>query len=52
MTISNSTLLRREAKGEFPKRTYLTQKTVIWNRAEIDEFLEGLFERRDYGGRP
>jgi predicted DNA-binding transcriptional regulator AlpA len=52
ITISNSTLLRREAKGEFPKRTYLTQKTVIWNRAEIDEFLEGLFERREYGGRP
>ena len=50
--ISNSTLLRREAAGEFPKRTYLTQKTVIWNRAEIDEFLKGLFERREYGGRP
>ncbi len=52
ITISNSTLLRSEAKGEFPKRTYLTQKTVIWNRAEIDEFLKGLFERREYGGRP
>lgn len=51
ITISNSTLLRREAKGEFPKRTYLTQKTVIWNRAEIDEFLLSLFENREYDGR-
>lgn len=46
ITISNSTLLWREAKGEFPKRTYLTHKTVIWNRAEIDEFLEGLYRAR------
>lgn len=39
ITISNSTLLRREAKGEFPKRTYLTQKTVMrWCR----KFGEGV----------
>ena len=50
--LSNSTLLRREAQGEFPKRTYLTEKTVIWNRAEIDEFLEGLFENREYVEKP
>lgn len=50
--ISNSTLLRREAQGQFPKRTYLTPNTVIWNRAEIDEFLEALFENRKNGARP
>lgn len=40
--ISNSTLLRREAQGEFPKRRYLTPRTVIWDCAEIDEFLASL----------
>lgn len=49
ITISNTTLLRREAQGAFPKRTYLTPNTVIWNRAEVDEFLADLFVNRDDG---
>lgn len=43
ITISNSTMLRLEASGRLPKRRYLTPRTVVWNRAEIDEFLTGLF---------
>lgn len=42
--ISNSTLLRMEAKGKFPKRRYLTPHTVVWHRKEIDEFLARLCE--------
>ena len=45
--ISNTTMLRLEAKGELPKRRYLTPITVVWNRAEIDEFAARLFENND-----
>jgi len=41
--ISNTTMLRREAQGAFPKRRYLTPRTVVWNRSEIDDFLAGMF---------
>ncbi len=41
--ISKSTLLRMEAQGRFPKRRYLTPRSVVWNRDEIDEFLSDLF---------
>jgi prophage regulatory protein len=42
--ISRSTMLRMEAQGKFPKRRYLTPRTVVWNREEIDEFLARLCE--------
>jgi predicted DNA-binding transcriptional regulator AlpA len=45
--ISNSTLLRMEAKGKFPKRRYLTPHTVVWHREEIDEFLSSLFTNNE-----
>lgn len=41
--ISRSTMLRMEAQGKFPRRRYLTPRTVVWNREEIDDFLAGLF---------
>lgn len=41
--ISNSTMLRMEAKGKFPKRRYLTPSTVVWHRDEIEKFLACLF---------
>lgn len=37
---SNTTLLRLEAKGQMPKRRYIGARTVVWCRAEIDEYLE------------
>lgn len=40
--ISNSTLLRMEAKGKFPRRRYLTARTVVWHADEIDKFLACL----------
>lgn len=45
--ISNSTMLRMEAKGRFPKRRYLTPKTVVWKLEEIDEFLARLLADRE-----
>lgn len=39
ITMSNTTMLRMEAKGQMPKRRYLTPYTVVWSRAEIDEYL-------------
>lgn len=43
--ISKSTMLRMETQGKFPKRRYLTPRTVVWNRDEIDEFLAALCEK-------
>lgn len=45
INISNTTLLRREAQGAFPKRIYLTPRTVVWARAQIDEFLARLIQK-------
>lgn len=42
--ISRSTMLRMEAQGKFPKRRYLTPRTVVWHRDEIERFLVCLFE--------
>lgn len=42
INIGNTTMLRLEAEGRFPKRRYLTPRTVVWNRAEVDEFLARL----------
>jgi predicted DNA-binding transcriptional regulator AlpA len=43
IAVSNSTMLRMEAKGQLPKRRYLTSQTVVWDRGEIEAFLAGLF---------
>jgi prophage regulatory protein len=42
--ISNSTQLRMEAEGRFPKRRYLSPHTVVWLAADIDDFLARLAE--------
>lgn len=40
--LSNTTMLRMEAKEAFPKRRYLTPRTVVWCQTEIDAFLAEL----------
>jgi len=40
--LSNTTMLRMEAQGAFPKRRYLTPRTVVWCQSEIDAFLAEL----------
>ena len=32
-------LWRLEKRGDFPKRTYLGEKTIAWNEREIDEWM-------------
>jgi predicted DNA-binding transcriptional regulator AlpA len=37
--VSNSTLLRWETAGEFPKRVRMSRTSVAWLLAEIEEWL-------------
>ena len=37
---SNKHLLEMERAGRFPRRMYLSAKTVAWISSEIDEFQE------------
>lgn len=48
--ITNTTLLRMEAAGRFPKRARLSSQTVVWIKSEIDDYLQQIADRRD-GGR-
>jgi prophage regulatory protein len=46
---SNTTLLRWEASGRFPRRIRLAGTTVAWIASEIDEWLtERATERSSY----
>ena len=38
--LSNSSLLRAEARGAFPRRLRLSPATVCWDRTEVAEWLE------------
>lgn len=40
--ISNSTLLRLEAAGRFPKRLRIGDHSVAWLATEIDQHIEAL----------
>lgn len=44
--ISNSTLLRLEAAGRFPKRVRIGAHSVAWLAAEIDLHIANLAEER------
>jgi predicted DNA-binding transcriptional regulator AlpA len=37
--VSNSTLLRWEASGEFPKRVRMSRTSIAWLLAEVEEWL-------------
>lgn len=38
--LSNSSLLRVEARGAFPRRLRLSPATVSWDRAEVEAWIE------------
>jgi predicted DNA-binding transcriptional regulator AlpA len=38
--LSNSSLLRAEARGAFPRRLRLSPAKVCWDRAEVADWLE------------
>ena len=46
ITLSNSTLLRLEAAGQFPKRIYLGRHSVAWLATEIHAHIEALAASR------
>lgn len=44
--LSNSSLLRAEGRGAFPRRLRLSPATVCWDRAEVDAWLEARKSER------
>ena len=47
--LSNSTLLRLEASGKFPKRVRLGGHSVAWLTTEIEAHVEALASARRVG---
>lgn len=44
--LSNSSLLRAESRGAFPRRLRLSPATVCWDRAEVSAWLEARKSER------
>lgn len=44
--LSNATLLRLEARGEFPRRLRIGN-SVFWQAHELDEYVGNLAARRE-----
>lgn len=44
--VSNSSLLRWEQRGRFPRRIRMAGTTVAWLKAEIDAWLEARADER------
>jgi prophage regulatory protein len=44
--ISNSTLLRLEAAGRWPKRVRIADHSIAWVREEVDAHIEALSSAR------
>jgi len=45
--VSNSTLLRLEAAGKFPKRVRIGDHSVAWLASEIHAHIEALASERE-----
>ena len=45
--LADTTIYELEQRGEFPQRFYLTSRCVVWDLAEIEEWIE---ERRRLSG--
>jgi predicted DNA-binding transcriptional regulator AlpA len=46
ISISNSTLLRLEAAGKWPKRVHIGDHSVVWLRDEVDAHITQLADQR------
>lgn len=46
ITVSNSSLLRWEQHGRFPRRIRMAGTTVAWLKSEVDAWLEARAEER------
>nr|WP_280804205.1 AlpA family phage regulatory protein [Mesorhizobium sp. LSHC432A00] len=38
--LADTTIYEMEQRGEFPQRFYLTPRCVVWNLAEVEEWIE------------
>jgi prophage regulatory protein len=38
--LADTTIYEMEQRGEFPRRFYLTSRSVVWDLAEVEEWLE------------
>jgi len=47
LNYSNSTLLRWEKEGRFPKRVRIGGHSVVWFVSEISEFIGSLAQERE-----
>ena len=47
INLSNSTMLRLEAAGQFPKRVRIGAHSVAWLAAEIHAHIEALASARE-----
>ncbi len=48
ITVSNSTLLRWEARGRFPRRVRMAGTSVAWLLSEIDEWVAARSAEREH----
>lgn len=46
INLSNSTMLRLEAVGRFPKRVRIGEHSIAWLASEIDEHIANLAAAR------
>lgn len=46
ITVSNTTLLRWEAEGRFPRRIRMAGTSIAWIKSEIDQWLIERAEER------
>ena len=46
-SLSNATIYRLIKQGDFPKQIKLSQRTVVWNMDEIDNWLEHKMDTRE-----
>jgi prophage regulatory protein len=47
--VSKSTLLRLEARGQFPKRVRIGDHSVAWLQVEVDAYIASLASARESG---
>ena len=48
INVSNSSLLRWEQLGRFPRRVRMAGTTVAWLKSEVDSWLEARAEERKH----
>ena len=46
-SLSNATIYRLMKQGDFPKQIKLSQRSVIWNMNEIDNWLQEKMDTRE-----